>query len=242
MGQEEDALWTAQHLMVGQGLPWVTKGEHVGFRVLWSPPSWLPDLTRELGSDRPPEHQCSFPRQAEQDPSLSSTQLPMPQLQLPGVPGQLSPCLQPAQRGGRIWGTPSTAAAPQGHDFHLRSWESNWKLLTTPRGQCLRWWSCQAVSQRAGGQPQDSCGHRHVSKHCTLVAATQHIAFCTASSCAPMPVLQHKNGAKQSESGAGLEPGWGCSPARLLPLKGVCPNGSFRAGREKLQNIPILRG
>lgn len=63
MGQE-GALWTAQHLMVGQGLPWVTKREHVGFRVLWSPPSWLPDLNRELGSYRPSEHQCSFPRKA----------------------------------------------------------------------------------------------------------------------------------------------------------------------------------
>lgn len=57
------------------------------------------------------------------------------------------------------------------------------------------------MSQRAGGQ--DSSSHRHVSKHCTLVAmppTTQHIAFCTASTSAPMPVLQHKNGAKQSKS------------------------------------------
>lgn len=80
------------------------------------------------------------------------------------------------------------------------------------------------VSQRAGGQPQDTGSHRHVSKHCTLVAmppTTQHIASCTASSCAPMPVLQHKDSAKQSESGAGLKPGWGCSPARLLSLNGM---------------------
>lgn len=80
------------------------------------------------------------------------------------------------------------------------------------------------VSQRAGGQPQDTGDHRCVSKHCTLVAmpqTTQHTAFCTASSWAPMPVLQHKNGAKQSESGGGLEPGCGCSPARLPPPKGV---------------------
>lgn len=58
------------------------------------PPSWLPDLNRELGSYRPLEHQCFFPRQAEQGPTLRITHLPVPQLQLPEVPRQLSPCLQ----------------------------------------------------------------------------------------------------------------------------------------------------
>lgn len=105
-------------------------------------------------------------------------------------------------------------------------------------------------SQRARGQLRDTGGHRHVSKHCTLVAmppTMQHIAFCTASSCAPMPVLQHKNGANQSESGGGLEPGWGCSPARLLPPKGMhlcLPKGEVQSRQRKalLQNISIIRG
>lgn len=83
---QEGALWTAQHLMVGQGLPWVTKREHVGFRVLWSPPSWLPDLNR-VGLLQALRASVLLPQEGIAGPHaqhLISTQLPMPQLQLLG--------------------------------------------------------------------------------------------------------------------------------------------------------------
>lgn len=112
---QEDALWTAQHLMVGQDLsPMGHRRRARGLQGAVVPPSWLPDLSRELGSYKPPEHQCSFPRQAEQGPMLSSTQLPVLQLQLPEVPGQLSTYLQPAQRG-------AGAGEPPAQQLHHRA-------------------------------------------------------------------------------------------------------------------------
>lgn len=111
--------------MVGQGLSWVTKGEQLGFRVLWSPPSRLPDLIREHWLLQAPRASVLLPQTGRAGPHPQQHQLPVPQLELREVPGQLSPGLQPAQRGGRSWGAPSTAATPQGHEVALRSQKSN---------------------------------------------------------------------------------------------------------------------
>lgn len=100
----------------------------MGFRVLWSPTSWLPDLNREHGLLQAPRASVLLPqagRAGPQTQQFSSTHLPMHQLQLPEVPGQLSPCVQPSPRGGGSWGTPSTSAAPQGREVALRSWKSS---------------------------------------------------------------------------------------------------------------------
>lgn len=122
----------------------------------------------------------------------------------PGSLGSCSPGPKGWQVGGRSRGTPSKLAALQGQAVALSSWKSNWEPLATLRGWRLHWrrdcWSeCPRGmgkgSQRAGGQPWGAGGHRHASKHCTLVAAmptVQHIAFCAASSCTPIWRPQHK--------------------------------------------------
>ena len=143
----------------------------------------------------------------------------------PGSPGGCNPGAEGWRAWGRGWGTPSKPAAPQGQDVALSSWKSNWKRLTTLRGQRLCWqWGCQSEGpggmgkgpQRAGGQPQGAGGHGHMSKHCTLVATTptaQHTAFCAASSRAPIWGPQHKKWCKAGQvRWQTPEPGWGLQP------------------------------